>query len=975
MNKVKHYFWTWLACLVVFLGGISASFSLGSRLEDDANAHWIGLARSEINKITEVTLFQLSQVSAVMHAIEAEFTNSESLSDELMLEILFNVEGWNLHFAPKVIAYVDRVMRDERQDFEAAHGTVATVLEPDVRAPDSFEAFVVTHSSNMDRLLRQNMDMMTYPDMKSVVMTASRVPEQVIIGPAFRWIDGENYSVVGLSSEQNDLDGVVVGLLDLDELYEGLVNVYIPEGIVLRMYEREGDDAAQSSLSHVLGPEAAREDTVETITIRFTEGQARWELYWDVLPEFNAGPDTGLATTAKYGGAVVTILFTLFLAFLINRNMQISDVVRKRTNELNTEKERLRLALKGGDLGSWDVDLRTGETLYNARWADTLGYHVEEVQNARELWRETIHPDDKDRVFEIGRKYRAGEIDSYEIEYRIVTKDNEVRWVQTKGEATEFDDNGMVARMSGVMSDITARKEIEKQVDYQRKLLRALTNNIPHYVCMTDTKGKYQFTNKTFEEWMCVGHAEYVDKTIYDLFSPEEAEIIRERDLNTIKSGQLETEEIDYLYPDGVERTVIMMRFPIKDASDTVVGLGNINFDISERKQMEAELQEAKSLAEKANQAKSDFLASMSHELRTPLNAIIGFSQLMEYNPDEPLSDTQKENIGYIQSGGQHLLSLINDILDLAKIEAGKADMAIEDVVILSVIDECQALISTLAEKRGITLEIKQEQAEGVSVKADNVRLNQVLLNLLSNAVKYNREKGSITVGFEKRSNGKLRISVTDTGEGIPEEKAGELFKPFSRLGAENTDIEGTGIGLVVTKELVERMGGAIGFYSEPGTGSTFWIELPMTGKAAESKSETQQDRTEQVNRLEGVSGKLLYVEDDALHAKLLEALVTASSDIDVTIAPDGQSALDMVEHLDPDVIFLDIKLPDMSGYDVIKHLREHEKTRGTRIYALTVAATEEDMQVGLDAGFTGYLTKPLQFEEITDAILESIST
>ena len=974
VTVIRQNLGTWIACLVIFLGGIIASFLLSFHLESDARDRWEKLAESDANKVTEIALFELSQVRSAMHAVEAKFANAKTDSDEDLQKILFEVEGWGLNVAPVVLGFVEKVTRNNRQPFEAVNGTVTTVTDSEIRAPEKFESFVVTHSSDPDRVLRPNMDITTHAKMKSVVFSASRVPGNVIMGPAFKLPDGHTYSIAGISSRRKGVEGVIVGLLSIDDLYQGLVNVHIPDGMVLRLFERESDGSSEASLVHVMGPKKVPDGAAYSMIIRFTEGQARWELNWDVLPNYHDGPTTGLAGVIRYGGSGLTILFSLFLGLMISRNTQISAVVEERTHELHDEKERLRLALKGGDLGSWDVDFRTGETIFNARWADTLGYEINEIENASYIWRDTIHPEDRERILEIGRQYRAGEINNYDVEYRVVTKENEDRWVQSKGEAVDFDEDGMAIRMVGTMSDITQRKKIEKELEYQQEQLRALTDNLPYFVCMSDVEGRYQFLNRCSEEWMCLKHGRAIGKTAFDLYPEAEARSIRERDIRAIQRGVVMSEEVDYLYPDGVERSVVMTRFPVKDSSGTVVGLGNINFDITAQKRLEADLGVAKDKAEQANQAKSDFLASMSHELRTPLNAILGFSQLMEYSPNDPLTDKQKESVGHIKTGGHHLLSLINDILDLAKIEAGKADLVFESIPVLSSVDECQALISTLAEKRGIKVQIMPDHARNVAVRADHVRFNQVLLNLMSNAVKYNNDNGTITISFEKKSNGFLRLNVTDTGNGIPDDKAGELFKPFSRLGAEHTDIEGTGIGLVVTKELVERMDGNLGFESEVGVGTTFWVELPLDDAVVEKSNEDPSpDQDNNDSRLKGISGKLLYVEDDVLHAQLLKSLIAASSDIDVTIAPTGQGGLDIAENLMPDIIFVDIKLPDMSGYDVVQGLKKIEKVKNIPTFALTVAATNADKQKGIEAGFTGYLTKPLRFEEITDTLLKVI--
>jgi signal transduction histidine kinase len=244
-------------------------------------------------------------------------------------------------------------------------------------------------------------------------------------------------------------------------------------------------------------------------------------------------------------------------------------------------------------------------------------------------------------------------------------------------------------------------------------------------------------------------------------------------------------------------------------------------------KKNESKLLIAKEVADNANQAKSEFLSSMSHELRTPMNAVLGYGQMLKYSPDEPLSEKQKDYVSNILTGGEHLLELINEVLDLARIEAGKADLVIETVCASTVLDECLSLIRALADERGIEIVIKENFKDCGEIRVDETRLKQALLNLMSNAVKYNHENGKIVLDYHQEPQGMLHISVTDTGSGISEESMVDLFKPFNRLEMDTT-IEGTGIGLTITKQIIERMGGHIGVDSEVGTGSTFWIELPL---------------------------------------------------------------------------------------------------------------------------------------------------
>jgi signal transduction histidine kinase/ActR/RegA family two-component response regulator len=381
-----------------------------------------------------------------------------------------------------------------------------------------------------------------------------------------------------------------------------------------------------------------------------------------------------------------------------------------------------------------------------------------------------------------------------------------------------------------------------------------------------------------------------------------------------------------------------------------------------------AELGQAIEEARSANQAKSAFLSSMSHELRTPLNAILGFAQILTSDALPSTLEQKKEFANHILKSGRHLLTLINEILDLAKVESGTVTLSMEPVALSDMLVECQTMIAPLAAQRGIRLLFPDTC--GAVVLADRTRLKQVLLNLLSNAVKYNREGGAVVLDCAASGPERVRMSVQDTGLGLRPDQVDALFQPFNRLGQENGAQEGTGIGLVVTRKLVELMGGTIGVSSSPGVGSVFWIELPATAPLAAIAPERMPAAlAHDAAPAPGAPHQLLYVEDNPANFKLVEEIVRFRPDLRLLAAPDGQLGLSLARAHLPELILMDINLPGMSGFDVLKELRRDPRTAAIPVIALTANAMPRDIERGLAAGFFRYLTKPIEVDKLTEAI------
>ncbi|HEX7984123.1 MAG TPA: ATP-binding protein [Duganella sp.] len=445
--------------------------------------------------------------------------------------------------------------------------------------------------------------------------------------------------------------------------------------------------------------------------------------------------------------------------------------------------------------------------------------------------------------------------------------------------------------------------------------------------------------------------------------------------------------ELTYVRKDGSRFPAIVSVSPLRDGDDKIIGYLLIGTDNTARKQVEdaqalldarlreqqlalqetnIELEAARAAADQANRAKSEFLSSMSHELRTPLNAVLGFAQLLASDKPPP-TPSQLRSIDQILKGGWYLLQLINEILDLAMIESGKVTMSQESMGLSDVLKDCQAMVGPQAQKRGIGLRfIKMERP--FFVHADRTRVKQVMINLLSNAIKYNRAGGSVTVTCGEGSEGMVRVGVTDTGAGLSVEQMAHLFEPFNRLGQEEGGEEGTGIGLVVTKQLVELMHGAIGVDSEVGVGTTFWVELaasaePVLELAAFDTSTYSDAQVDIAPRT------LLYVEDNPANLNLVEQLITRRPDLKLLTAVDGYAGIQLARTYQPDVILMDINLPGVSGFGCLKILQEDATTAHIPVMALSANAMPRDIEKGEEAGFFRYLTKPINVAQFMDAL------
>jgi len=545
-------------------------------------------------------------------------------------------------------------------------------------------------------------------------------------------------------------------------------------------------------------------------------------------------------------------------------------------------------------------------------------------------------------------------------------------------------------------TDNTARKKAEAALLQVGALQSAVFNSAMFSKIATDARGVIQIFNVGAERMLGYAAADVMNKiTPADISDPQEL-IARAKALSfelgtpitpgfealvfKASRGIEDIYELTYIRKDGSRLPAVVSVTALRDMQEAIIGYLLIGSDNTARKlaeearqEMNAQLERAKLVAEKANLAKSDFLSSMSHELRSPLNAILGFAQLIESGTPLP-TPAQKESTEQILQAGWYLLELINEILDLSLIESGKLSLSPECISLDDVLGDCQAMIEPQAQKSGIR--VKFSLLDGPHFfKADRTRVKQVVINLLSNAIKYNRVSGMVEVTCSASTAHRTRISFRDTGEGLSPEKLSQLFQPFNRLGQEAGVEEGTGIGLVVSKRLVELMGGEIGAESTVGVGSVFWIEMNSASPPEMIVDTVEPFAAAPVEAQHGGEVyTLLCVEDNPANLMLIEKLIARRPDVRLLCARNGNRGIEIARASRPDAILMDINLPGISGITALRILADDPATSSIPVIALSANAMPHDIEKGLEAGFFRYLTKPIkvsEFMETLDAALK----
>jgi PAS domain S-box-containing protein len=648
-------------------------------------------------------------------------------------------------------------------------------------------------------------------------------------------------------------------------------------------------------------------------------------------------------------------------------NSLILDVTERRhvDEALRVSEERLAQVLEVTGQGVWDWDITAGVVRHNRRWCEMFGIDDAQLEHSLADFERLVHEDDRPRVVH-ELQVALDRSEAVRSEYRACRADGRLLWIEDHGKVVARDAEGRPTRMVGSMTDITARKRADLQLRIKDAAIESSLNGI----ALADLDGRLTYVNPAFCRLWQLAPEQALGRHAIDFWRVAEGPQIV---IDTLRAegqwiGELEGKRADGSVFDarvsaslvrGADGEPLCMMGSFVDVTDSrraQAALERLNQELETRvAERTAELERAKAQAERASHAKSEFLSGMSHELRTPMNSVLGFGQLLELDPT--LSPRAQSYVRELLRGGEHLLELINEILDLARIEAGRMRLSLESVALAPVLSESMALVAPLAAAR----EIEMTQAPGALdavVKADRMRLKQVLVNLLSNAVKYNRAGGSVRIAVEPQRAERLRVSVEDTGIGIPPEKLSELFQPFHRLGADDSASEGTGIGLVISRSLVELMGGTIGVNSVPGDGTVFWIDLPLAESVSASAIRAI-TRPPPGPAAAGARRLILYVDDNPANLKLMAELIGLDASLELVTAHTASLGLELARAHRPALIMLDLQMPGLDGFQLLERLRADPRFTGVPVMAVTGLGTEHDVGRGHAAGFDAYIVKP----------------
>ncbi|HST31532.1 MAG TPA: PAS domain S-box protein [Chthoniobacterales bacterium] len=642
----------------------------------------------------------------------------------------------------------------------------------------------------------------------------------------------------------------------------------------------------------------------------------------------------------------------VFLVISCFRSINEMRSIANRTAALELSEQNFRQIFQEAPIGMAVVGLDEKFLQANARLCQMVDYSENELRDRTPL--DITHPDDVAFSREIAKSMLKGPVHN-RVEKRYVRKDGGIVWAARTG-CVISDQAGKPRHFLIMVEDISKRKKAEEAVRDSEERYRLLFETNPYPVWVYDPETlSFLAVNQAAIDRYGFSREEFLSMKIKDIRPAEDVDAL----LDDVSQFSPETSGWRHRKKNGavidVEITARPISFNGKQARLVLVN------DVTARLRGERALEQAKDEADRANKAKSEFLSRMSHELRTPLNAILGFGQLLERQSPTP---TQRNRIRHVINAGRHLLGLINEVLDISRIEVGRMQFSLEPVCVLETIEETLDLMRPLAHERSIKLRADVDLDGSVHVLADRQRFKQVLLNLLTNAVKYTPVYGSVIVSCIENGNENLRIRVADTGPGIAKEKLARLFTPFDRLGAEQSDVEGTGLGLALSQRLMHAMGGLIGVENSCDRGSIFWVELPRT-KSPIEQTPPPKMKISAHSRSEGRHKcTVLYIEDNLSNLTLVEQLLEERPEIELLSAMQGRVGLDLARQHSPGLILLDLHLPDLPGWEVLSQLKADSSTAEIPVVVISADATAPQVKRLLKLGAVRYLTKPLDVVE-----------
>jgi PAS domain S-box-containing protein len=633
------------------------------------------------------------------------------------------------------------------------------------------------------------------------------------------------------------------------------------------------------------------------------------------------------------------------------------------TNEaLRRSEQHFRALIENGSDYIMIVDSTAAITYVGPSSERLLGWKPEEMLGMRP--ESLLHPEDAPSAYQALGTILENPGMVHVAEYRMRHRDGRWRVFESYGRTLLEDaaDAGVVVNAR----DVTDRKLTEDELARQKAYFEEILDSIDAGVAVFDAEGRFEYVTPTairdpeLRGWV-IGRTN-IEYGIRRGLPPELFESREQGVREAIATRRPVQFEQALVLPNGEQREMLRRVVPLLDGSGEVLRLVGYSVDISARKLVELELQKAKEEAERANRAKSEFLSRMSHELRTPLNGILGFAQVLERKGP---TREQQGYVGHILKGGRHLLRLINEVLELARIEAGRISLSLEPIEVAGVVREALDLVRPLADPAGIRLEVEAFGERCRFVHADRQRLIQILLNLISNAIKYNRPGGRVRVScaaIEEDQRSGVSIRVADDGRGIPPERVGQLFTPFDRLGAEQTETEGTGLGLALSQRLAEAMGATVLLERTGQEGSVFRIDLRSAADPLEGGPEAETPAADESSGAGAAT--ILYIEDNLTNLSLIEAFLEEKPHLRTISALRGRTGLELAMARAPDLILLDLHLPDLPGEEVLRELRADRRTAGIPVVVVSADATPSAVERLRRSGANDYLTKPIDLDE-----------